>query len=65
MEAIQVVAKKYQQLGKTVHLTHLSEECRQMIRKAKDLITVSFSEEPQYHLTTDKFLPPSETVKSL
>jgi SulP family sulfate permease len=55
MGAIHVVAKKYQQLGKTVHLTHLSEECRTMIHKAKDLITVSFSEEPQYHLTTDKF----------
>ncbi|XZE22418.1 SulP family inorganic anion transporter [Pirellulaceae bacterium SH449] len=63
MEAIHVVAKKYQQLGKTVHLTHLSEECRHMIRKAKDLITVSFSEEPQYHLTTDKFLPQSETIR--
>ncbi len=56
MEAIHVVAKKYQQLGKTVHLTHLSEDCRQMLRKAKDLITVSFSEEPQYHLTTDKLI---------
>lgn len=65
MEAIHVVAKKYQQLGKTVHLTHLSEECRQMISKAKDLITVSFSEEPQYHLTTDKFLPQSETVQGV
>jgi SulP family sulfate permease len=61
MEAIHVVAKKYQQLGKTVHLTHLSEECRQMLRKAKDLITVSFSEEPQYHLTTDKFMPQLES----
>lgn len=60
MEAIQVVAKKYQQLDKTVHLTHLSEECRQMICKAKDLITVSFSDEPQYHLTTDKFLPQTQ-----
>lgn len=62
MEAIHVVAKKYQQLGKTLHLTHLSEECRQMIRNAKDLITVSFSEEPQYHLTTDKFQPQSEKI---
>ena len=62
MEAIHVVAKKYQQLGKTVHLTHLSEECRQMLRKAKDLITVSFSEEPQYHLTTDKFSAQPEAV---
>ncbi len=63
MEAIHVVAKKYQQLGKTLHLTHLSEECRQMLRKAKDLITVSFSEEPQYHLTTDKFLPQPEAAQ--
>jgi SulP family sulfate permease len=54
MEAIHVVAKKYQQLGKTVHLTHLSEECRRMLRNAKDLIRVSFSEEPQFHLTTDR-----------
>ena len=63
MEAIHVVAKKYQQLGKIVHLTHLSEECRQMLRKAKDLITVSFSEEPQYHLTTDKFSSQPEAVR--
>ncbi len=55
MEAIHVVARKYQQLGKTVHLTHLSEECRQMIRNAKDLISVSFAEEPQFHVTTDRF----------
>ncbi|HBJ38228.1 MAG TPA: SulP family inorganic anion transporter [Planctomycetaceae bacterium] len=65
MEAIHVVAKKYQQLGKTVHLTHLSEECRQMLRKAKDLITVSFSDEPQFHLTTDKFLPPVKAVQTI
>jgi SulP family sulfate permease len=65
MEAIHVVAKKYQQLGKTLHLTHLSEECRQMLRKAKDLITVSFSEEPQYHLTTDKFSAQPEAVKGV
>jgi SulP family sulfate permease len=64
IEAIHVVAKKYQQLGKTLHLTHLSEECRQMLRRAKDLITVSFSEEPQYHLTTDKFLTQAEAVQS-
>lgn len=54
MEAIHAVAKKYQQLGKTVHLTHLSTECREMLRKADDLICVSFSGEDQYHLTTDR-----------
>jgi SulP family sulfate permease len=54
MEAIHSIAAKYQQLGKTVHLTHLSEECREMIRKAKDLICVSFADEPQFHVSTDQ-----------
>jgi sulfate permease, SulP family len=54
MEAIHTIAAKYQQLGKTVHLTHLSEECREMIRKAADLVCVSFSDEPQFHVSTDQ-----------
>lgn len=57
MEAIHSVAAKYQQNGKTVHLTHLSTECREMLRKAKDLVHVSFSDEPQFHVTTDRFKP--------
>ena len=55
MEAIQSIAEKYQHLGKTVHLTHLSEACREMIRKAKDLVCVSMSDQPQYHVSTDRF----------
>jgi len=54
IEAIHSTAAKYQQLGKTVHLTHLSETCREMIRKADDLISVSFSDEPQFHVSTDR-----------
>lgn len=54
MEAIHAVATKYQQVGKTVHLTHLSNECREMIQKAKDLVHVSLSDEPQFHVATDR-----------
>ena len=61
MAAIHVVAKKYQSLGKTAHLTHRSQEYRKMIRQAQDLISFSLSDEPQYHLTTDKFSRPPET----
>jgi len=63
MEAIHSIAGKYQQLGKIVHLTHLSEPCREMIRKANDLICVSMSDEPQFHVSTDRFnqnVPDSE-----
>jgi len=55
MEAIHSIAGKYQQVGKTVHLTHLSESCREMIRNAKDLVCVSMSDEPQFHVSTDRF----------
>jgi len=55
MEAIQSIAGKYQQMGKTVHLTHMSESCRAMIGKAKDLVCVSMSDEPQFHVSTDRF----------
>ena len=54
MEAIRFVAEKYQQQGKTVHLTHLSEACRAMLLKAGELVNVSFSDEPQYHVSTDR-----------
>lgn len=60
MEAIHTVASKYQQLGKTIHLTHLSEECREMIRKADDLVCVSYSDEPQFHVTTDRIAKSGE-----
>ncbi len=65
MEAIHSIAAKYQQLGKTVHLTHLSEECREMMRKAADLISVSFSDEPQFHVSTDRIVKPSDEESAL
>lgn len=55
IEAIGAIAEKYEQLGKQVHLTHLSEECRELFAKASDLIDVSLSDDPQYHVTTDRF----------
>ncbi|QDU35857.1 C4-dicarboxylic acid transporter DauA [Maioricimonas rarisocia] len=55
MEAIHSVASKYQQVGKAVHLTHLSDKCREMIRNAADLVDVPLSHEPQFHVSTDRF----------
>ncbi len=68
MEAIHSVAARYQQLGKTVHLTHLSDSCRTMISNAKDLVRVSMSDQPQFHVSTDRFQKslsePAETTVS-
>ncbi len=57
MEAIQSIAQKYQQLGKTLHLTHLSQDCQSMLRNAEGLISIQLIDEPQYHVSTDRFVP--------
>lgn len=65
IEAIHSIAAKYQQLGKTVHLTHLSEECREMLRKAGDLISVNISDEPQFHVSTDRIVKPTDDESAM
>jgi SulP family sulfate permease len=54
LEAINQLAEKYRSLGKRLHLTHLSPECRQLLDRAADLVEVNVSEDPQYHVATDR-----------
>jgi len=54
LEAINALAEKYEASGKRLHLTHLSEECRLLLRKAGDLVEVNVSEDPQYHVASDR-----------
>lgn len=54
LEAINTLAEKYTRTGKRLHLTHLSPECRQLLDRAGDLVEVSVSEDPQYHVATDR-----------
>ena len=54
LEAINTLAEKYVQNGKRLHLTHLSEECRLLLDRAGDLVEVNLSEDPQYHVATDR-----------
>ncbi|MEM8783692.1 MAG: SulP family inorganic anion transporter [Planctomycetota bacterium] len=54
LEAINALAEKYRAAGKRLHLTHLSPECRQLLDRADDLIEVNLSEDPQYHVATDR-----------
>ena len=48
------MAGKYEVLGKRLHLTHLSPECRSLLAKAGDLVEINISEDPQYHVATDR-----------
>jgi MFS superfamily sulfate permease-like transporter len=56
LEAINSLAEKYEQFGKRLHLTHLSPECRQLLTRARDLVEVNLSEDPQYHVATERIL---------
>jgi SulP family sulfate permease len=54
IEAIDNLADKYIQAGKTLHLRHLSSECRQLLKKAGDLVEVNVLEDPRYFVANDK-----------
>ena len=54
IEAIDTLAERYIRAGKTLHLRHLSEECRQLLKKAGDLVEVNVMEDPRYHVADDQ-----------
>ena len=54
LEAINAVAEKYRAQGKRLHLVHLSQECAKLLDKAGDLVEVNISEDPHYHVATDR-----------
>lgn len=54
LEAINVLAERYQRLGKRLHLTHLSADCRRLLVRAGDLVEANVSEDPHYHVMTER-----------
>lgn len=54
IEAIDNLADKYIQAGKTLHLRHLSQECRGLLKKAGDLVEVNVMEDPRYFVADDQ-----------
>jgi SulP family sulfate permease len=40
--------------GKVLHLRHVSPECRQLLRKAGDLVEVNVLEDPRYHVAVNE-----------
>ncbi len=54
IEAVDNLAEKYKALGKTLHLRHLSPECRKLLKKAGDLCEVNVLEDPKYSVVSDE-----------
>ena len=53
LEAIDTLAERYENAGKTLHLVHLSEECRKLLKKAGNLVEVNVIEDPKYFVAED------------
>ncbi|MFV0575179.1 MAG: SulP family inorganic anion transporter [Vibrio sp.] len=53
IEAIETVAERYAKQGKTLHLRHLSQDCRTLLIKAGSLIEINVKEDPTYKVVTD------------
>tara|TARA_R110002096_G_scaffold99189_8_gene220034 strand:+ start:32523 stop:34079 length:1557 start_codon:yes stop_codon:yes gene_type:complete len=53
IEAIDTLAERYLALGKTLHLRYLSPDCRQLLRKAGNLVEVNVIEDPKYYVADD------------
>ncbi|MGB5397117.1 MAG: SulP family inorganic anion transporter [Gammaproteobacteria bacterium] len=53
IEAIDTLAERYIKAGKTLHLRHLSDECRLLLKKAGNLVEVNVMEDPRYHVADD------------
>ena len=53
LEAIDTLAERYLSAGKTLHLVHLSGECKKLLRRAGSLVEVNVIEDPRYFVADD------------
>ena len=53
IEAINSITEKYSEVGKKIHLKHLSPDCLMLLRNAKEIIEVNVLEDPTYHVADD------------
>ncbi|HQX42874.1 MAG TPA: SulP family inorganic anion transporter, partial [Niabella sp.] len=52
IEALNKITEKYQKADKELHLCHLSEDCRQLLKNAESVIVVNIIEDPTYQVMT-------------
>lgn len=53
IEALNKLTAKYKEAGKMLHLRHLSEDCKQLLQNASDVIEVNVMEDPHYRVATE------------
>ena len=56
LEAVFNLVEKYENEGKTIHLKHLSEECKQLLFKSNAKfheVIIEAIDDPRYHVAED------------
>ena len=53
ISALNRITERYLKVGKTVHLKHLSPDCRKLLKNADQLIDVNVMEDPTYKIVVD------------
>ncbi len=54
IEAIDSLTEKYEKAWKTLHLKHLSPDCRKLIKNADKIVDINVIEDPTYFVADDK-----------
>lgn len=55
IEALNKITERYEKAGKTIHLKHLSPDCRTLLKNAEKIIDVNILEDPTYKVAIDTF----------
>ncbi len=54
VEAINALTERYSKLGKKLHLRHLTQDCKDLLKNAESMIEVNILEDPHYHIAEDE-----------
>ena len=54
IEALNKLTERYHQAGKKLYLTHLSPDCRTLLKNADEVIDVNVVDDPAYLVATEK-----------
>ena len=54
IEALNKITERYLKAGKSVHLKHLSPDCKRLLANAEQIIDVNVLEDPTYKVVVDR-----------
>lgn len=54
IDALNKLTERYRALNKKLHLLHLSEDCKRLLKNADDVIDVNIIEDPSYRIATER-----------